>query len=197
MIWAKTLDKLKIQSDTVDYPHDILQKTHSVAELTKWVYDNYFIQEYDFVVGHSMGGFVALELTKDYGCEFKEIILVETNLKPARSFYRNLMTRENMEKHGKEVIDMINSEAIFYQKRLIQSIQEDFDYSSYVQNIPQPIHILYGDRGVDVYADRINDLCLDESTLRNIKLYFIENSCHMPMLENPEQLVNIIMQIIA
>lgn len=197
MIWAEALDKFKIQADTVDYPHEILQKAHSVTDLTKWVYNNYFSQEYDFVVGHSMGGFIALELAKDYSCKFKEIILVETNLKPARSFYRNLMTRENMIKHGEKVIHMINSETIFYQESLIQSIQGDFDYSGYVQNILQPIHILYGDRGVDVYADRINDLCLDESTLKNIKFYFIENSCHMPMIENPKQLVNIIMQIIT
>lgn len=197
VIWAKMLDEFRFQADTVDYPHEILLKAQSVSELTKWVYDNYFSQEYDFIVGHSMGGFITLELAKDYCCEFKRIILVETNLKPAKPFYRNLMTRDNLEKYGKEVIDMIKSETIFYQESLIQSIQKDFDYSSYIQNILQPVHIIYGNRGVDVYADRINDLCLNENTLKNIKFDFIEDSCHMPMIENPKQLVNIINQIIT
>lgn len=46
--------------DYVEYPHEIIRSAHCVENITKYVYQTYQDQEYDYLVGHSMGGIVAL-----------------------------------------------------------------------------------------------------------------------------------------
>ena len=108
----------------------------------------------------------------------------ESNLKPAKEFYRNLMMEENMKKHGERVIKMIKDEGVYCNEELKKSLQEEFNYSDYVREYEGNIYGLYGDRGVENYKNRIYDLCLDKDVIEKINFLFIKNSCHMPMIEN-------------
>ena len=51
--------------DYVAYPGEVTRTCTSVSELTEWVGEQYLSrgQAYDFVLGHSMGGLIALQLS--------------------------------------------------------------------------------------------------------------------------------------
>jgi pimeloyl-ACP methyl ester carboxylesterase len=180
----------------VEYSHDITQSAQCVEDITRWVADKHKDEQFDFIVGHSMGGIIALELIANYEYKCDKVIFIESNFKPANLFYRNLMTNENMNLYGKNILKMIISEAQFYNENLKKSLQEDFDYTECIKNISNNIYGIYGDRGVSSYDKRIEDLCLDKSISQKIKFIFIENSCHMPMIENPQKLAKVILDII-
>ena len=180
----------------IEYPHAVTEQAEAVTDLTQWVYDTYGKElNCDCIVGHSMGGLIALELVTQFGVACEKVILVETNLKPAEKFYRNLMTPENMAKHGAQIIPMIKSEAPFYADKLKQALQDDFDYTDLVRKSTVEIHGIFGDRGEENYKDRIADLNLGKDIENNINFHFIKDSCHMPMVENPKELAAMLKDI--
>lgn len=182
--------------DYVEYPHEVTKRARSVNDITRWVYENYSDNSYNAVIGHSLGGVIALQLVSDYKMKFEKIIYLDTNLKPAEVFYRNLMLPEHMEKYGDEILKMFETERPFYRKELFEAIQGDFDYTECLQNIPRKVYAIYGNRGVQDYPDRIRDLNLPDDTLNRLEFRFIPNSCHMMMIENPQGLSAVLKDII-
>lgn len=181
------LDEYEVEY--VEYPHEITLHATKVEHITKWVYENYSSNYYDAIIGHSLGGIIALQLISEYKMKCGKIIYLDTNLKPAEMFYRNLMTQEHMNTYGDEIIEMFNAERKFYRIELFEAIQEDFDYTNYLENISQPVYALYGNRGQSEYENRIRDLNLSDDTLDRLEIRFISDACHMIMVENPLQLV--------
>lgn len=197
-IWKDLKDKLKdIDITYVEYPNEITADAENVSDITKWVYEKYGDEKYDFIVGHSLGGIVGLELASAFGLNTGKVIFIDSNLKPAAKFYRNLLTPKHMQEYGKEIIEMFNKEFKHYSKSLIDSVQENFDFTRYIENSKCKIYGIYGDRGVSNYDKRITDLMLNEDVVKSINFYFAEDSCHMPMIENPEGLFDIISAIIS
>ena len=164
----------------MEYPHDMTQKANTIDDITKWVYEEYHNNSYYAVIGHSMGGLIALQLAAQYKMEFEKVIYIDTNLKPAEAFYRNLMTPEHME--------MFREEQKYYAQELMKSIQEDFDYTGYLKEIPHKVYAIYGDRNRPEYKNKISDLNLSDETLEKLELHYVPNACHMIMMENPEGL---------
>ncbi len=196
-IWSQMQNHLVgIDADYVEYPHAVTAAANCVSDITKWVFGECGNNHYDFVVGHSMGGIIALELAAKFNLAFRQIILVDCSLRPANMFYRNLMTEGHMEQYGSKIMQMMQEEAPYYQDDLKQSLKEGFDYTQYLKVLNQNVYAIYGDRVQKNYPDRINDLCLDEETLGRIKLLFVENACHMPMIENPSALAFMILDIV-
>ncbi len=100
--------------DYVVYPEEITKKCESVDELSKWVYETYFShnQEYDFILGHSMGGLIALQLSARSSLPFKKTILVESFLTTIEPVYQNLMTDSHIgEPKGINSNNTINTKA--------------------------------------------------------------------------------------
>lgn len=182
--------------DYVEYPHDVTLNAKRVDDITEWVYKNYGHYCYDAIIGHSLGGIIALQLIAEYKMKVHKIIYLDTNLKPANQFYRNLMTQRNMEKCGERILQMLNEERKFYTTELLDSIQIDFDYTSLVNEISQDIYAIYGDRGMPEYPAKIEDLNLSAQALKHLNLVFVHDSCHMIMVENPKQLSEIIKGIL-
>ena len=174
--------------DYVEYPHDVTLNAKRVDDITEWVHKNYGHHCYDAIIGHSLGGIIALQLIAEYKMKVNKIIYLDTNLKPASEFYRNLMTQRNMEKCGESILQMLSEERKFYTAELLDSVQIDFDYTSLVNEISQDIYAIYGDRGMPEYPAKIQDLNLSAQALRHLNLVFIHDSCHMIMVENPKQL---------
>lgn len=185
-IWKKLEPYLtNFEVDYVSYPHEVTSKAISVDMLSKWGYDQYKDFNYDAVIGHSMGGLIALQLAAKYHMNFSKIIYLDTNLKPADVFYRNLMTPEHMELYGEQVGKMFQDERAYYSNELLCSIQEDFDYTDLLQEIPQKVYGIYGDRNRPEYDKKIQDLNLSSATLEKLEISFVNNACHMMMIENP------------
>ena len=178
----------------VEYPHEITQSAQSIKDITKWVYEKYGMEHFDFIIGHSMGGLIALELAAEYKVKCNTVIFIESNLRPAKEFYRNLMLPSNMDKFGEKLKEMFLNESTHYSISLKSSIQEDFDFTPYINEITCKIVGIYGDRGIEHYSKRIEDLCLDKQIEEKINFKFIKDSCHMPMIENPQGLIDTLME---
>ncbi|MFR1297795.1 MAG: serine aminopeptidase domain-containing protein [Coprobacillus cateniformis] len=192
-VWNHIVPYFKnFEIDYVEYPHEITSTAKKVDDITEWVYKNYNQHHYDAIIGHSLGGIIAMQLITKYKMKVDKLIYLDTNLKPANKFYRNLMTQKNMEKYGVSILQILNKERRFYTDELLESIQVDFDYTNLVNEIPQNIYAIYGDRGMPEYPNKIQDLNLSPQTLSNLNLVFIHNSCHMIMVENPKQLSEVI-----
>lgn len=189
-------DLLDYDLTYVDYPHEIINTSQNITDITKWVYHTYKNEQYDFVIGHSMGGLIALELVARFNFICEKIILIESNLKPANEFYRNLMLPFNLKKYGDWVIPMIKEESKYYTDNIKKSLQESFDFTGLIRNTHSNVYGIYGDRGKKHYDRRIDDLNLDAETIKKIDFRFASDSCHMPMIENPNELVEIINRII-
>lgn len=197
-VWDTMKSELAVHNVTfVEYPHNIIERANNVSDITKWIYTTYRNERFDFILGHSMGGIIGLELVADFKLSCNKVIFIESNLKPAKSFYRNLMLPSNMEKYGEKVISMINGEARYYSDSLKRALQGEFNYTDYIRKINSKTYGIYGDRGQKGYANRINDLCLNDDIVEKIDFRVVENSCHMPMIENHEMLVDIIESILA
>lgn len=182
--------------DYVEYPHEVTERAIVVDDITTWVYENYFTNSYDVVIGHSLGGVIALQLVADYKMQFEKIIYLDTNLKPAEVFYRNLMMPEHMEEYGEKILKIFEEERPFYRKELLEAIQGEFDYTECLQNVPKKVYAIYGNRGVQDYPDRISDLNLPDDILHRLEFRFVPNSCHMMMIENPQGLSAVLKDII-
>lgn len=190
-IWEPLTKQLKeVEWDIVVYPHQLTSQAATVGEITKWVFSKYQNKEYDFIIGHSMGGIIALELVSFYHMKCKKICLLDTNIRPAKAFYRNLLLEENLQKYGERVLTMLRSEAPFYSSDLMSALQEEFDYSDLVKKCKVPILAFYGDRGRKDYPRRFCDLSLEAEIEEKIEFHFISSACHMPMIENCEELAN-------
>ena len=196
-IWDEVKDAFRDMDITlVEYPHEITQNAHRVSDISKWVFETYAEQQFDFIVGHSMGGLIALQLVASYKIKCDTLIFIELNLRPAREFYRNLMLPANMMKYGSKIKTMFQLEASYYRDDLKASLQQDFDFTPYINEITCKVIGIYGDRGVEHYSKRIDDLCLDKDIEEKIDFQFVKNACHMPMIENPQELTDILLQCV-
>jgi pimeloyl-ACP methyl ester carboxylesterase len=182
--------------DIVEYPHEVTRTAICVDDLAEWVYEQYKNGEYDVVIGHSLGGIIALQLVQKYKMPTDEIILLDTSLKPAGQFYRNLMTSAHMEVYGEKVLADFTDERQYYTPELYKAVQDDFDYSAYVLDREKIVHAVYGDRGVPDYENRIDDLNLSKNVLEHLDIRFIPDACHMIMIENPRKLAELVKEIL-
>jgi len=180
------------------YPGDVTQRCTSVSELTTWVNEQYLSrgQAYDFVLGHSMGGLIALQLSALDGARFEKTIFVESFLKPSEPFYRNLMMEANMAAMGDRVLAMFSEEDARYTPELKASLREDFDYTGSLDRIAARVYGIYGDRGSRDRSLLLRNLNLDDHQLGKLDIGFIRDSCHLPMLENPHDLAQRILSIL-
>ena len=194
-VWYEIKDAfLFMDTVFVEYPHEITQSAQCITDITKWVYEKYGKEQFDVIIGHSMGGLIALELVAEYKVKCNTVIFIESNLRPAKEFYRNLMLQSNLDKFGEKLKKMFINESPHYSNNLKTSIQLDFDFTPYINEISCKIFGIYGDRGTEYYSKRIEDLCLDKQVEEKINFKFIKDSCHMPMLENPHGLIDALME---
>ena len=168
----------------MEYPHEVTARAIRVMDLASWIATQ-LPKDIDVIIGHSMGGILALQLVHDVGIAAKCVICIESNLCPAEPFYRNLVMKQHMATLGAELQKEMAKEAVWYHAALVKQLQEHFDYSA-LTHISVPIHMIYGDRGIPGYAQRIQDLNLCPETVNRLQFHFIKNACHMPMLEQCE-----------
>ena len=52
--------------DYVEYPHEVTLNAKKVDDITEWVYKYYGHHCCDAIIGHSLGGIIALQLIAEY-----------------------------------------------------------------------------------------------------------------------------------
>lgn len=195
-IWREMADWFsQHEIELVEYPHSILQDAKTPGDLTNWFLDTYQ-DSYEVIIGHSMGGIIALEAASRRPEITGNVIMIDTNVKPAGSFYRNLMMPKHETQWLNFFMKMSAQEESFYADDLKAALQKDFDYTAYIKQITYKIHVIYVDRGRPDYVQRLDDLHLETAILDRLDIRFVKDSCHLPMLENPLDLTSIIQSCI-
>ena len=75
--------------DYVEYPHEVTLNAKKVDDITEWVYKNYGHHCYDAIVGHSLGGIIALQLIAKYKMKVDKIT-------PLYKFFEQKMPYETL-----------------------------------------------------------------------------------------------------
>lgn len=193
-IWDKLLPFLPTWNiEIAPYPHAVTEQATCVSDLAKWISEQTKEKQYDVIVGHSLGGLIALKLAASSNFwAGTQIVCLDTNLKPAGAFFRNLMTPEHTEQYGAQIQAMMGPERLHYTPALMQSVQGDFDYTDLLLQIENPVHLLLGDRGQADAEEHIGELHLSDAALEKLQIHFVPDSCHLPMIENSKQLADIL-----
>ena len=194
-VWDKLLPLLNADVFSLPYPRALTAKTRDAEAVARWAADACRGIRYDFILGHSFGGYVALHAAKMLSEPPEKLLLLESNPVPSGPFYRNLMTPGNMTALGGAVRAMLERERPYYGEALLASLRDGFDETEAVLSFPGDIYALYGDRGRPGAPEAMADLRLSGPLLDKMKISFIPDSCHLPMLENPAGLAGIINRI--
>ena len=106
----------------MEYPHEVTSQAVQVMDLASWIASQ-LPRDIDVIIGHSMGGILALQLVHDVGVPVKCVICIESNLCPAEPFYRNLVMKQSMTTLGAKLQKEMAKEAVWYQDTLAKQLQ--------------------------------------------------------------------------
>lgn len=195
-IWEdveKCIEGNEYNLEFIQWPRELIASFHNVSDFAKWVIDNYIESEksYDFIVGHSMGGLVALHIANMSAVKINKIVLVESFILSPSAFFQNLLMENTSNKLANKVIDMLKEESELYSNHLKNQLRV-LDMTELVNKLNCEISAVYGDRGSNDFNKVLSALQWSEELKSKIKLNVIHNACHFPMLENCGEMVNIL-----
>jgi pimeloyl-ACP methyl ester carboxylesterase len=157
-VWEDLLPLLDgVDALLCEYPREVTQNARTFSVIAQWVYEQYKDERLDFLVGHSMGGRVALSLVTEYALDCGKLILLESSPKPAGAFYRNLMTPGHMTAYGDRVLGMLKEETPFYSEAFRASLRDDFDDSDLIRRYSGSVYAVLGDRGCPSHPESVED----------------------------------------
>lgn len=194
-IWEEVQNELKAicELEVFDWPTTLTSDFNSINDFARWVRERMVNSNktYDFMIGHSMGGLVALNVVKMGTDLIEKTVLVETFITSPRSFFQNLMIEGTSTELVEKVSCMMKEEQKYYSEQLKYQLRE-LDLTDLVTNLNCEVVALHGDRGCNDYATVLSNLRWCNDLQLKVNMDIISNSCHFPMLENPKELINIL-----
>lgn len=184
-IWQLIRDELSsfCELTCIDWPTQTTADFHDIDDFAHWLCDSIEIEQYDFIVGHSLGGLVALRLTEIAKSIDPTIILVESFLAPPTSFFQNLLLNMKDSAQAQPIIQMLGQEKIHYSPVLGERLR-DVDIRAWAIKRGKKFYAFYGDRGSGDSEKVLHELNWPESLSDLAEVTIIPNACHFPMIEN-------------
>lgn len=180
----------------VDWPRELTPGFHSVSAFTDWLYPSARQMRYDFVIGHSMGGLVALELAQRHKVLRRKVVLIETFLLPPGPFFRSLFLNSARIEDVQPINDMLERERGFYSLELQETLKQG-NLSLRICNLGTHFHAIYGDRGCDNPDHVVRELAWSQELRHWGDVAVIRNACHFPMIENAWMTTQLLLNILA
>lgn len=175
----------------VDWPTEQTPNFHKIDDFSNYLLKTYPIDNCDFIVGHSLGGLVALDLSRKI--KVNKIVLVESFLVTPSKFFQNIVMENNLILKEK-VMAMLKNEIKYYSQELGKNLR-DLNLLDLLSQSKSHINVIYGDRGENE-TKAIQKLGLSKDILNKINIKIVHNSCHFPMLENPKDFKDVLNKII-
>jgi pimeloyl-ACP methyl ester carboxylesterase len=166
------------------------------------------------IVGHSMGGYIGLELLKNSD-KMQKLVLLNSNFwadsdqkKKDRTRVadillksKNLFVSEAIpnlfvspEKHSKIVTYLIEEAkagtAEWYAYASL-AMRERPDFTSFLKEHPEKVEIIQGDQDALIPLAAMEENCKDWK-----EFYIVENSGHMSLFEQPEEVIGLLQKVL-
>ena len=185
-IWQLIREELNsiCEPTWVDWPIQVTPNFHSVDDFADWLRGSAGMEQYKFIVGHSLGGLVALRLVEKAESVDPKVVLIETFLTPPAPFFQNLLQHETLSVQEKAILEMLSHEKVHYSLILGDRLR-GVDIREWVIKRGKKLYALYGDRGCGAPEKVLNELQWSENLLDRVEVTVIPNACHFPMVENP------------
>lgn len=179
----------------VSWPTALLPQFHTVSDFVDWLLQAEIKNHhYDFILGHSMGGIVAIQIAAAVP-KIGQVILLDSFVTPSSRFFQNFLAPPISKALQNQIINMLNLERPYYSTKLADNLRTT-NLSPLFSQLNCQVTALYGDRG---YADRTqltSQLQWSSELLTKIAVHFIANANHFPMLENPQTTAEILLKIL-
>lgn len=193
-IWDELRDQLAGKHDLIciDWPADPGGRYNTPGALAEWAIQEHLPQGTQMhLIGHSMGGLVAMEVATRLGAMVKGVILLESFLTPPSEFFQNLLMDSAPGDLRSRIVAMLARGKEESSDALRTSLGR-VNYLDTASRLGEKLMAIYGDRGCgDVTRVR---LALDwpVALVNQTAPQVVANACHFPMLENPESVLRII-----
>ena len=113
-IWDSSIKKLKpsLSFKSIDWPTELTYAFSKLSDFTNWFANNHLktTKQYDFLIGHSMGGIIAILASLEATFKIDQLILVESFVKPPVPFFQNILMNNAPDKIIGKVEKMLNDE---------------------------------------------------------------------------------------
>ena len=179
----------------VDWPYEFTAEFHTLDAFAHWLRLSIQLVYYDFVIGYSMGGLVALELIKRDKELFRQVILVETFLMPPTPFFQNLFLGTTLGQDERLILDMLEREQVHYSPMLREALRK-VDMSLLVANLSTKVQALYGDRGWGEPNRVERELAWPRELQHCVEVSVVSNASHFPMIENAKMTTHLLRAIL-
>ncbi len=171
----------------LDFPKEKLKGFKDIENFSQWIEEVVDYSKIDYVIGHSMGGLVALDLAYRNVFKIKQVIAIESFIKTPSPFFQNLVMDEH-ELEKKQLIEMFSREAPHYSLELAEKLKV-LDWVEKVSKINAQKAFIYGDRNQG-REKTISELGICDKLENKTTIKIVERACHFPMIENPNGLYN-------
>lgn len=176
----------------IDWPKEKLDALTTINSFANWIIGQCSSKP-DYIVGHSMGGLVALQAAEKMAVE--KLILVESYLLTPPPFFRNVLMETAPDHIKTNIFGMLNQEKGLYSEELRVQLQ-NLNMLPLVEKLKSNIALVYGDRGIGNNTEVIHNLGLSDQIQAKVTIEIVEDSCHFPMVENPQAMEKILCELL-
>ncbi|MAT45621.1 MAG: hypothetical protein CL609_25095 [Anaerolineaceae bacterium] len=173
----------------IDWPTHITPNFHQADDFANWLNSSIDPEQYDFIIGHSMGGVVTLRLTEIVEKFKPTIILMESFLTSPSPFFQNLILNQAASAPSLAIPEMLAQNKIHYSSKLGESLRK-LDLSQTVIHQKKKMVAFYGDRGSGSPERVQKELQWPDALFSCVDVTVVPNACHFPMVENPAATMN-------
>lgn len=182
----------------VDWPERLTPGFETPEDFSDWLVAAFARQSFPrrVIIGHSLGGLVALAAVSSGRIPAEAVILVESFLVAPPPFFRNMVAPSCPPDLRLRLETMLNAESARYSERSRTRLRTT-DHAALLRNVSIPVTALYGDRGS---ADRdavAGNLGWPEWIASKVPVEVVPNAGHFPMVENPPETTAILRRILA
>ncbi len=189
-VWEKCMPLLRGREVVlVDWPEDQTPGWRTLQDYADWLASarGPALARASAVVGHSMGGLLALMLSGRGAAPRARAVLVDAHLSPAAPFYRTTFAPSTDEAVRRRGIEMVRQALPRYDPLLGQRLKTE-SFLNLAEDAVGAFGAIYGGRGSGEEEASAN-LRWPERLRKKAILRIVPNSAHFPMLETPESFV--------